>query len=374
MPSTSSPVVPNSNVDNTQDSTAPVTASPTPAPVDILLYSGLIDYAGYSSLVKTCETTKNENVVLILNTVGGNPDAAYKIAKHLQHRYKKFTLLIACFCKSAGTLIAIGANELIFAEGGELGPLDVQLRKDHELGGEFTSGLDVMSALDTLNTKTLEMFTEFLTEIRFGGQLSTDVASEMATSVVTALYRSLYKQIDPMTLGNIARSMTIAQSYGIRLDQKGGNLKSGALARLISDYPSHSFVIDYEEARELFKKVRKCNAIEANFAALVTQTHLDKIGQTPPFVACLNPTPPQAAGNSGAIPTDNTDRSHDSVTSVDGGNHAQSQPARQESDTGSRTDSSDANTETPPQEKSNSGSPDSIATPVVGVTDASRAP
>jgi ClpP class serine protease len=42
---------------------------------------------------------------------------------------------VSGYCKSAGTLIALGANELAFGEHGELGPLDVQIAKRDEVLG-----------------------------------------------------------------------------------------------------------------------------------------------------------------------------------------------------------------------------------------------
>jgi len=256
---------------------------------DIILYSGQIEQSGYTEIVKISRENPRDEVTLILNTVGGDPNAAYKIAKYLQSKYKKFTLFIACICKSAGTLIAMGAHELVFSESGELGPLDVQLRKDHEIGLEYTSGLDMISALNYLNTKTLETFGQYLLDFRFGGQLSTAVASRMATPIVTALYESLYRQIDPVKLGDITRSMEIASAYALRLAKVGKNLKDKALPRLVSGYPSHSFVIDFDEAKELFVNIRKCTDDEAPVAFKIEELQRGRVALTPPAVVLLNP-------------------------------------------------------------------------------------
>jgi hypothetical protein len=62
----------------------------------------------------------------------------------------------------------------------------------------------------------------------------------------------IYGQLDPMRLGEVERMMGITAAYGERLSKH--NLKSGALAKLLSTYPSHSFVIDRCEAEDLFDK------------------------------------------------------------------------------------------------------------------------
>ena len=62
-------------------------------------------------------------------TEGGDPHAAYKIARCLQQQYTRFTCLIPEYSKSAATIIIMGAHDLAMADEGEFGPVDVQLSK-----------------------------------------------------------------------------------------------------------------------------------------------------------------------------------------------------------------------------------------------------
>jgi hypothetical protein len=71
-------------------------------------------------MIRTChEAKRRPNLILLLVTEGGDPDAAYRIS-----RYEKFSCLVSGYCKSAGTLLLLGANQLIFSEHGEIGPLE----------------------------------------------------------------------------------------------------------------------------------------------------------------------------------------------------------------------------------------------------------
>ncbi len=45
-------------------------------------------------------------------TEGGDADPAYRIARCLQDHYDRFSLFVSGYCKSAGTLVALGAHEL----------------------------------------------------------------------------------------------------------------------------------------------------------------------------------------------------------------------------------------------------------------------
>lgn len=76
------------------------------------------------------------------------------MGRGLQHSYEKFTVLLAGRCKSAGTLIVLGAHEIVMTNHAELGPLDVQLGKKDELF-ELDSGLTVLNALTELEAKPL---------------------------------------------------------------------------------------------------------------------------------------------------------------------------------------------------------------------------
>jgi hypothetical protein len=46
------------------------------------------------------------------------------------------------------------------------------------------------------------------------------------------------------------------------LDVYAKNLKSGALERMVADYPSHGFVIDRKEAKTLFNNVKPMTIAE----------------------------------------------------------------------------------------------------------------
>ena len=65
---------------------------------------------------------------------------------------------------------------------------------------------------------------------------------------------AIYRQLDPIRLAEIDRSLKISHDYGERLTHDG-NLKEGAIVKLLAKYPSHGFVIDRKEAGELFSKV-----------------------------------------------------------------------------------------------------------------------
>jgi ClpP class serine protease len=98
----------------TDDLRAAVQAASEDYDADIYIYSGEIDDEGFGLLIQSVPKTKNKrNAILILTTSGGSANAAYQIARLFQKIYKRFFLCAPSYCKSAGTLIALGAHHLL---------------------------------------------------------------------------------------------------------------------------------------------------------------------------------------------------------------------------------------------------------------------
>jgi hypothetical protein len=236
---------------------------------DVVIYSGGIGRDGYEKFCSMLLSSRKGNLLLVLSTYGGDPDAGYRIARAAIHHYgKNFRILIPAYCKSAGTLICIGANSLVMADQAELGPLDVQLRKQDELFQQ-SSGLDILRGVTYLQDEALQSFKSYLLDINGGSGLSTKIASEISSKLVIGLYEPLFAQVDPVKLGEMNAALQIARHYGERLNAKSSSLKTDALSKLIMGYPTHGFVIDRSEARELFTKVEKPSLHEQTLCEFV---------------------------------------------------------------------------------------------------------
>ncbi|WP_164561476.1 SDH family Clp fold serine proteinase [Nitratidesulfovibrio vulgaris] len=208
------------------------------------------------------------NALLILKTYGGSPDTAYRIARAFQIAYAtrqradtqsrapigKFYVYIDGPCMSAGTLIATGADVVILTERAEFGPLDTQIRKQDELG-ERTSGLVPVQAFDSLLRQSYSTFRHIFKRLRFDDDMgfSTRTAADIAGQLTVGLLGPVYGQIDPSRLAEFERLLNIGAAYGERLSN--GNLKEGAIGKLLATYPTHSFIIDSLEARDIFVNI-----------------------------------------------------------------------------------------------------------------------
>lgn len=234
---------------------APMAASEL---TDVISYTGNIAMLGYEVLSDLIKEPKARKALLVLSTFGGDPHAGFRIARALQCHYEEFSLLVPRYCKSAGTLVAIGASHLYLDDRSELGPLDVQVKKHDELVTR-NSGLDILGAVEYLQTQTMQAFSKYCVNLANAG-LSTKLASEISTQLAVQTFSPIAAQIDPMKLAEMQRAMDIAYAYGERLNEKGQNLRQHGLNQLAAGYPSHSFVIDRKEARKIFEKVSRPSA------------------------------------------------------------------------------------------------------------------
>lgn len=226
------------------------------ADADMLVYSGRIDSDGADSFIRLAQgTTPKPNLLLSLTTFGGDPSAAFRIASYIRRRYERVTLLVPGYCKSAGTLIAFSADEIVMSPFGEFGPLDMQIvRRDDLL--HYGSGLDMTQALQTVTALTSMAFDHFFKSIliRGEGAISTTTAANTASHLSIGLFSPIVSQIDPLHLGETTRVNTTATAYAKRLRPKDGE---AIVDRLINEYPSHGYCIDVDEAKELFQCVRE---------------------------------------------------------------------------------------------------------------------
>ena len=182
---------------------------------DIFLYSAAISDVNADKLINEIKQTspKRNNVALIMTTYGGDPDAAFRIARYLKRKYKHFTLFVFGYCKSAGTLLALGADEIVISDFGELGPLDIQVTKDDDFRSE--SGLDIQQALSVISSQAFEMFESYFSDIISSSQaaITTKTAADIASSMAVELLSPISSQIDPLRVGEMNRLMNIALAY-----------------------------------------------------------------------------------------------------------------------------------------------------------------
>lgn len=94
----------------------------------------------------------NQDLDLLLHTPGCDVDAAEKLINlvHTRVGTGKLRVIIPDFAKSAGTLMALGANKIVMSDSSELGPIDPQIALDDGQGNRINHS--VLCYLDAYKT------------------------------------------------------------------------------------------------------------------------------------------------------------------------------------------------------------------------------
>jgi len=69
------------------------------------------------------KNTEKKNLLIFLDTSGGNVYSAVKIMDTLRTRYREITIAVPQEAKSSGTMMCCGADRIIMSPISELGPL-----------------------------------------------------------------------------------------------------------------------------------------------------------------------------------------------------------------------------------------------------------
>lgn len=255
--------------------------------LDVITYAGQISTTGYESLCDVLKQKKGSKALLVLATPGGDPHAGFRIARALQHDYESFDALVPRYCKSAGTLILVGATKLYLDDMSELGPLDVQVKKGDELVGR-NSGLDIFQAVSYLQNQSLFAFRQYLWSLTREHGLSTKVASDIAVRLATGLIEPIAAQIDPIKLAEMQRATDIANAYGYLLNEKSKNLRTGGMEKLVSGYPSHGFAIDRKEAKSIFIDVDRPTGLMLELSMALRTSMQSNVDAQQPIVELLS--------------------------------------------------------------------------------------
>lgn len=105
---------------------------------------------------------------VLLASPGGDGETAVRIVRSLQARCTELTILLPDMAKSAATILSLGADKIVFGPGGDLGPVDPQMRFPN---GTLASAKEIVAAVDeaeqriTDNPGTYPLFANMLADV-----------------------------------------------------------------------------------------------------------------------------------------------------------------------------------------------------------------
>ena len=212
------------------------------------------------------ELSSAKRIIAIVHSGGGSIDAAHKLLQLLREDGKGLDVYVPEYAKSAATFLCLGADNIIMHKNAELGPLDPQIRDPKSR--RFISALDRSKSIDYLRNHAIQTFDMITQLILRRTDFVIKDAMDVAQVFTKNICEPLYAKVDPDKLGEYTRLIKIGEEYTRRAMNRYGYNGRGQeaietiLNKIIYGYPSHGFIIDYQEAKELNLNVRVPTAEE----------------------------------------------------------------------------------------------------------------
>lgn len=242
-------------------------------------------------------------VDIVINSGGGSIHAAYQIAEVVRAHAKEVIACVPFYAKSAATLLCIAADTIVLDELAQLGPLDTQILEERKGGkGQYVSALNPFKTLEQLQKFALETLDVSVKMMVMRSGMDLDECLGHATAFVRTTTDPLFGKLDAEKLGEYSRALSLGKEYGDRLLRRFAgwdeDKREDVLEKLVHGYPSHDFIIDYQELQELgFKaelfKDNERAAMQALFKLISQQQVLIELVQ-PETPKVAKPTPQDA--------------------------------------------------------------------------------
>lgn len=182
----------------------------------------------------------SEKITLFLYTRGGDVLTAWSLVNLIRNFCKNFEVIIPFNCHSAGTLISLGANNIVMTKQASLGPIDPSVNGPLN---PMIPGINNPNARVPVSVEFVNAYLELAkTELKIKDQNN-----------LTNILINLSSQIHPLTLGQVYKSKSQIQMLAKKLisNQKLGEDKENEIVKfLCSESGSHDYTIHRKEAKE----------------------------------------------------------------------------------------------------------------------------
>jgi hypothetical protein len=199
----------------------------------------------------------DKTIHLVLDSGGGSLDSAFRTARFLRRFAQRLRVYVPRRAKSAATLIAVSADEIVMSPFAELGPLDTQIR-DPRNPTKDISALDCYQSVDYVREFGLQTVPAALSTLLLETQARIPLSELITTSTNFALggVSPMLSTVKALDFGGWGRTLKIGETYARALLRDLGTEDADRTAqriakKLVYAYPHHPYPIDIKEASSL---------------------------------------------------------------------------------------------------------------------------
>jgi hypothetical protein len=187
---------------------------------------------------------KTEKIDLFIYTRGGSTPTAFRIAKLFRAYGKSFATVVPHRAHSAGTLICLGADEVIMSQMGELSPVDPSTNSPFNPESKAGVPLDI----------SVEDVGAYL-------QLAEKRAGLISETSKLETFRLLTENAKPLALGNVNRvyneiRLLVEELLLMHMDELKEGAKINQIKHDLTEVYSHLYTLDFEKAKGIGMKVK----------------------------------------------------------------------------------------------------------------------
>ena len=219
---------------------------------------------------------KSRQIDLFLYTRGGLITTPPRIVELVREFTDRFCVLIPYKCHSAGTLVALGANEIVMTKMGELSPVEPQIEsvEKSEPGHPFRQKPSV----------SVENFASY---ISFAKEMVGITEQEQLGTVL----KELTEKVSPVDLGGVHRAYNLIRlivkkllSHHMRLAEHEQKVQEIADV-LVEKFFSHEYLISRKEAKKLGLKIKARDDTLEGYIWKLFKEYKSYLALSEPFIA-----------------------------------------------------------------------------------------
>jgi hypothetical protein len=197
-----------------------------------------------------CAIGDVEHLDLILHTGGGDVEIPWRMVSLIREFAGRFSVIVPHRAASAGTLLALGADEIVMTRFAVLGPIDPS--RTHPLlprrDGEESEPVSVQDMRHAM---------KFILE---AGRVDEQFA--YTPEAMAQIFTALFDKLHPLAIGAIEQSYALSKLIGTRclethMKGAGAEVKIAKIVdQLCDEYKSHAYQIPRCEAKTIGLNVK----------------------------------------------------------------------------------------------------------------------
>lgn len=186
-----------------------------------------------------------DKIDLFLYTTGGNLMAPIRIVHLIREHCKAFEVLVPHRAMSAGTLLCLGADNIVMGSLGEISPVD-------------PSTANAFNPQDPLNPSSRIPIS--VEDVRAYLSLAREQAAITSEDSIVEVFKGLTKEINPIALGNVHRvyseiKILVESLLKTHMTSDDEKLKIAPIVEALTNKYTHDYPMCRQEAVEIGLKV-----------------------------------------------------------------------------------------------------------------------